>query len=69
MPLFKQYHVNLVFNGHTHIYYQTIMDGVHYFTTGGAGDPYYLVKVDGKSMVVKGISNGNTLDVLNLNLP
>ena len=69
MPLFEQYGVDLVFNGHTHIYDQKLINGVQYMTTGGFGDPFYLVTVEGKKMTVKAISNGNTLNVYNLSIP
>jgi hypothetical protein len=35
VPLFEQYHVDAVLNGHTHNYERGIYHGVHYFITGG----------------------------------
>lgn len=41
-PLFKQFHVVLVFNGHDHDYERTIpMDGTTYIVTGGGGARLY----------------------------
>jgi 3',5'-cyclic AMP phosphodiesterase CpdA len=42
-PLFKQYGVKLVFQGHDHIYYRTTRDGIVYVVTGGGGAPLYGV--------------------------
>ena len=39
--LFVQNHVNIVFNGHEHIYDWKIIDGVTYITSGGAGGILY----------------------------
>lgn len=69
MPLFEQYGVDLVFDGHTHIYAQKIINGVQYMTTGAFGDPYYLVTMEGKNMSIRAISDGNTLNVFSLSLP
>jgi acid phosphatase type 7 len=43
-PLFQQYGVRLVFQGHDHLYYRTIRDGITYIVTGGGGAPLYAVK-------------------------
>lgn len=43
MPLFEQYGVDVVFNGHTHSYEYGELNGVHYVVTGGGGgnlDPF-----------------------------
>jgi hypothetical protein len=37
VPLFEQYHVDFVLNGHAHNYQRGIYNGVHYFICGGAG--------------------------------
>lgn len=37
VPLFEQYHVDFVMNGHTHNYERGIYNGVRYFICGGAG--------------------------------
>ena len=42
-PLFKQYGVRLVFQGHDHIYYRTTRDGIAYLVTGGGGAPLYHI--------------------------
>ena len=43
-PLFEQYGVDMVFNGHDHIYERTIpINGVTYVVTGGGGAPLYNV--------------------------
>ena len=40
-PLFRQYGVTLVFQGHDHIYYRTVRDGITYVVAGGGGAPLY----------------------------
>lgn len=40
-PLFEKYGVSAVFNGHDHIYYHTVRDGIPYIVTGGGGAPLY----------------------------
>jgi hypothetical protein len=37
VPLFEQYHVDVVLNGHTHNYERGIYNGVRYFIAGGGG--------------------------------
>jgi hypothetical protein len=39
--LFRKHGIRLVFQGHDHIYYRTIRDGVAYVVTGGGGAPLY----------------------------
>ena len=53
-PLFKQYGVDLIVNGHNHNYARALVENKHYVTTGGGGaslytpDPTYpnIVKTD-----------------------
>ncbi len=40
-PLFKQYGVDLVVNGHNHYYSRAVVDGMQHITTGGGGAPLY----------------------------
>jgi 3',5'-cyclic AMP phosphodiesterase CpdA len=40
-PLFQRHGVRLVFEGHDHIYYRTVRDGITYVVTGGGGAPLY----------------------------
>ncbi len=40
-PLFEKFGVALVLNGHDHIYYRTIRNGITYIVTGGGGAPLY----------------------------
>jgi hypothetical protein len=37
VPLFEQYHVDMVFNGHTHDYERGLLNGVYYIITGAGG--------------------------------
>ncbi len=37
VPLFEQYDVDMVFNGHTHDYERGLLNGVYYIITGGGG--------------------------------
>lgn|GEM_PF-486298 len=43
MPLFEMYGVDLVLNGHDHIYERSAKDGVTYVVTGGGGAPLYQI--------------------------
>ncbi|MEO0080173.1 MAG: hypothetical protein ABIK44_05810, partial [candidate division WOR-3 bacterium] len=40
-PLFSRFHVDMVFCGHIHAYEHSLVDGVHYITTGGGGAPLH----------------------------
>src|SRR2546421_76582 len=42
-PLFEKYHVTAVFNGHEHIYYRTVRNGIPYIIAGGGGAPLYPI--------------------------
>jgi 3',5'-cyclic AMP phosphodiesterase CpdA len=45
VPLMKTYGVDIVFNGHDHIYERTkLIDGTTYIVTGGGGAPLYNFK-------------------------
>jgi 3',5'-cyclic AMP phosphodiesterase CpdA len=37
LPLFKEYGVNLVFNGHVHAYQRFFFQGIYFITSGGGG--------------------------------
>ena len=43
VPLFEQYHVDMVFAGHDHIYERSLKSGIYYFVTGGGGAELYSV--------------------------
>lgn len=45
--LFRKHGVRLAFEGHDHIYYRTVRDGITYVVTGGGGAPLY----DGRHLV------------------
>lgn len=45
-PIFKQYDVQLVVNGHDHNYQHHFAEGIHYLVTGGGGAPLYDLKTD-----------------------
>ncbi len=40
-PLFEQYDVSLVINGHNHYYSHALVNNIHHITTGGGGAPLY----------------------------
>jgi 3',5'-cyclic AMP phosphodiesterase CpdA len=40
-PLFLRHGVRLAFEGHDHVYYRTVRDGITYVVTGGGGAPLY----------------------------
>ncbi len=42
-PLFEKYDVDVVFNGHDHIYERSYRNGVYYIVAGGGGAPLYEV--------------------------
>ncbi|MFL6234486.1 MAG: metallophosphoesterase family protein [Thermoanaerobaculia bacterium] len=39
--LFQRHGVRLAFEGHDHVYYRTVRDGITYVVTGGGGAPLY----------------------------
>ena len=41
VPLFEQYGVDVVFNGHDHAYERSLKGGVYYIVAGGGGAPLY----------------------------
>jgi hypothetical protein len=41
-PIFVDYGVDVVFNGHDHYYYRTLRNDIMYVTTGGAGANLYV---------------------------
>ncbi|MBZ9577737.1 metallophosphoesterase [Patescibacteria group bacterium] len=41
VPLFEQYGVDIVFNGHTHAYEKLLYNDIYYIITGGGGAPLY----------------------------
>lgn len=41
VPLFEEYGVDLVLNGHSHAYEHSELNGVHYVVTGGGGAPVF----------------------------
>ncbi|HCL31778.1 MAG TPA: hypothetical protein DIC52_25530 [Candidatus Latescibacteria bacterium] len=43
MPLYEMYGVDLVLNGHDHLYERSQVNGVYYVITGGGGAPLYKV--------------------------
>lgn len=44
VPLFQQYGVDLVLNGHDHCYERSLHNGIYYIVTGGGGAPLYSQK-------------------------
>ncbi len=47
MTLFETYEVDAVFTGHIHLYNETIINGVRYIITGGAGASLYADEENG----------------------
>ncbi len=43
VPLFEMYGVDLVLNGHDHLYERSSKDGIPYVITGGGGAPLYKI--------------------------
>jgi len=50
-PLFEQYGVAVVFNGHDHDYERSVAKGVTYIVTGGGGAPLYQKEHDNPASV------------------
>lgn len=46
VPLFEQYKINMVFNGHNHCYERGYKNGIYYIVTGGGGASLYSWKRD-----------------------
>ncbi len=44
VPLFEQYGVDVVFNGHDHNYERSLSNNIYYIVTGGGGAPLYEQK-------------------------
>jgi len=49
MPLFEMYGVDLVLNGHDHLYERSQVNGVYYVITGGGGAPLYKINTSENS--------------------
>ncbi len=45
IDIFEKYGVDMVFNGHDHIYERSLHNGIWYVVTGGGGAPWYPVNV------------------------
>ncbi|MFQ6042186.1 MAG: metallophosphoesterase [Candidatus Poribacteria bacterium] len=45
IDIFETYGVDIVFNGHDHIYERSLHNGIWYIVTGGGGAPRYAVNV------------------------
>ena len=48
MLLFEEYEVDVVFTGHIHMYNETVVNGVRYVITGGAGASLYADEDNGR---------------------
>ena len=51
VPLFEQYGVDMVFNGHSHAYERYLHNGIYYIVTGGGGAPLRNVINDKKEPI------------------
>ena len=45
-PLYEEFGVDVVFQGHDHLYERATLNGIHYIVTGGGGAPLYHSKVE-----------------------
>lgn len=43
VPLFEMYDVDVVLNGHDHLYERSVKNGIPYIVTGGGGAPLYKI--------------------------
>lgn len=60
MPLFEEYGVDLVINGHNHAYEHSVLNGVDYVITGGGGSQIYPC-VDDQPWLVSCIASNHFL--------
>lgn len=44
LPLFETYGVDIVFNGHQHLYERSYRNGIYHVVTGGGGAPLYATQ-------------------------
>ncbi len=51
VPLFEQYGVDMVFNGHSHAYERYFHNGIYYIVTGGGGAPLAGLVTDTKEPI------------------
>lgn len=64
VPLFEQYGVDLVFNGHAHGYERTVpINGVTYVVTGGGGAPLYPVGRNERTVISSATHEFVSVDV------
>jgi hypothetical protein len=65
VPLFEMYGVDLVLNGHDHIYERSYKDGVYYLITGGGGAGLYSINVapNPYQQVARAVHHYATIDV------
>ncbi|NKB66091.1 MAG: hypothetical protein GKR89_03435 [Candidatus Latescibacteria bacterium] len=65
VPLFEMYGVDLVLNGHDHLYERSLKNGVYYVITGGGGAPLYSVNSapNPYQQVAQAVNHYTTLDI------
>jgi hypothetical protein len=63
MPLLEKYKVTAGLFGHDHNYQHYLVNGVHYFTTGGGGAPLYDVAKPPEGVTQKVLSSENFMVV------
>lgn len=62
-PLFEMYGVDLVLNGHDHLYERSEKNGVVYVVTGGAGAPLYAINAHENPYQKKAVSTHHYLRI------
>lgn len=65
VPLFEMYGVDLVLNGHDHIYERSVKNGITYVVAGGGGAPLYKINVvpNPYQVLAKSTNHYVTLDI------
>jgi predicted phosphodiesterase len=65
VPLFEMYGVDIVLNGHDHLYERSQKDGIYYVVTGGGGAPLYKINSaeNPYQQVAQSVNHYTTLDV------
>ncbi|GAI54662.1 unnamed protein product, partial [marine sediment metagenome] len=51
VPLFEENGVDMVFNGHSHVYERYLHNGIYYIVTGGGGAPLSTLQVDNEEPI------------------
>lgn len=68
VPLFKEYNVDMVFNGHSHHYARHFADGISYVVTGGGGAPLKDINESEFTIYAEKVNHYVLVDINNQNI-